>query len=34
MRESLQNKLNFLFERHEELGNLLNTPEVMNDQKK
>ena len=34
MRESLQNKLNFLLERHEELGNLLNTPEVMNDQKK
>ena len=34
MRESLQNKLNFLLERHEELGDLLNTPEVMNDQKK
>lgn len=34
MRESLQNKLNSLLERHEELGNLLNTPDVMNDQKK
>ncbi|MES2204242.1 MAG: peptide chain release factor 1 [Pseudomonadota bacterium] len=34
MRESLQNKLNFLLERHEELGNLLNTSEVMSDQKK
>lgn len=34
MRESLQNKLNFLLERHEELGNMLNLNEVMNDQNK
>ncbi len=34
MRESLQNKLNFLIERHEELGNMLNFNEVMNDQNK
>lgn len=34
MRESLQNKLNFLLERHEELGSLLSTSEVGNDQKK
>lgn len=32
MRASLQNKLNFLLERHEELESLLNTPEVMNNQ--
>lgn len=34
MRESLQNKLNHLLERHEELGRLLSTAEVINDQNK
>jgi peptide chain release factor 1 len=34
MRTSLQNKLNYLLERHEELGHLLSTAEVVNDQNK
>lgn len=34
MRESLQNKLNHLLERHEELGHLLNTVVVINDPNK
>lgn len=34
MRESLQTKLNHLLERHEELGQLLSIPEIVNDQQK
>ncbi len=34
MKESLQRKLEHLSERHEELGHLLSTPEVMGDQNK
>jgi len=34
MRESLQTKLNHLLERHEELGELLSIPDIVNDQQK
>lgn len=34
MRESLHNKLNHLLERHEELGHLLSTSDIINDQNK